>query len=327
MALEFTQLQAVTEDWYKKNKVEDLYFRASIMLYRLLGNGAVDVNLVDGNDTIDGGKRILEFLEYAEAQTDTYGSGTTISDTKKEILNQASYAWSGYHAANSIDLDDLVQNGDSPRAMVKLIHAKLNNIAKTIRTTMNTGLYGTRNGSTSQYGFDGLGDLFNPVTSFLYGNIAEDDMPAWKANVLTAAGSISYAVMQSIFALASVGQTEAEQPDLIVTTRTLCDAYAAKLQVQQRFVQDKKMAEAGFRHTLHDGVVMGYDEACPAGELYALNTKRLAIKTHRKYNFTDAKWIVTNELKPDSYTANSRWMGALVCSDRGAMAKAEGLTA
>lgn len=327
MALTYTQLQAVTDDWYKKNKVEDLFFRASIMLYRLLGNGQNAINLVNGSDTVDGGKKIFEFLEHAESNSDTYGNSTVIDDTAVDVFNRAEFAWSGYHSSNSITLDDQVQNGDSSRAMVRLIQGRLDNIAKTLRKTMNTGLYGTRAASTDTYGFDGLGDLFDTTTTTAYGGIQEADMDTWSAEVLATAGQIKYSTLQSIMALASVGQTASDQPDLIITTRTLCDAYAATLQVQQRFVQDKDMAEAGFKHTLHDGVVLGYDEACASGVLYALNTKKMSLKTHEDYNFTQAKWVAPNELRPDIKTANSRWMGALTTSHRGAHAKATGLTA
>ena len=159
MALPYAALAAVTEDYYKKNKVDDIYFRASILLYRLMGNGQMAVNLVNGNDTIDGGKRVVEFIEHAESTSSTYGKTTTIAGTETDVLNQASWAWGGYHASNGINLDDLVQNGDSSRAMVKLIHSKLNNISKTARKALNAGLYGTRSGSTNNYGIDGLGDL------------------------------------------------------------------------------------------------------------------------------------------------------------------------
>jgi len=326
MALPKSQIEAVTLDFFKKNKVEDLIFRPSIMLYRLLGNGANEVNLVNGQDTVDGGKRIVEFLEHDESQSSTYGASTTISTTAKDIFNQASFAWSGYNASNSITLDDLVQNGDSPRAMVKLIHGKLNNISKTIRKTMNAGLFVARSASTATYGFDGFPDLFNTTTSTAYGNIQEADMASWSPNVITTSEAITYSVLQDIMAAASVGQTESAHPDLIITTRALMDAYNSRLQVQQRFVKDKDMVEAGFKHTLHDGVVLGFDGAVTAGSLYALNTKRLTIKTHEKYNFTQPEWVITNEAKPDNMTANCRWMGALVCSDRAAHAVHTGLT-
>ena len=327
MALPYSALEAITEDYYQKNRVEDIYFKASIMLYRLLGNGGNAINLVSGSDTVDGGKRLVEFLEHDEANSSTYGNSTSLSATRKEIFNQASFAWSGYNASNTINLDDQVQNGDSPRAMVKMIQGRLNNISKTIRNTMNEGIFGTRAASTDTYGFDGLGDLFNTTTTTAYGNIQEGDMAEWSANVITTAEAISYSVLQDIMATASVGQTEEDHPNLILTTRTLMDAYNAKLQIQQRFVKDKDMVQAGFKHTLHDGVVLGYDAEIAAGTLYALNLRHLFLKTHKDYNFTQPKWVAFSEAQPDLLTANCRWVGALTTRHRAAHCKHSGLTA
>lgn len=327
MALPLSALEAITDDYYVKNRVEDIYFKASILLYRLLGNGSNKVNLVSGNDTIDGGKRLVEFLEHDEANSDTYGNTTSISTTRKEIFNQASFAWSGYNSSNTINLDDQIQNGDSSRALVKLIQGRLNNISKTIRKKMGAGIFTDRASSTNQYGFDGLADLFNTTDTTAYGNIQEADMPEWGAKVIATTEAISYSVLQDIMALASVGQTEEDHPNLILTTRTLMDAYNAKLQIQQRFVKDKDMVNAGFKHTLHDGVVIGYDAEIAAGNLYALNLRHLFLKSHKDYNFTQPKWVPFSEAQPDILTANCRWVGALTTRDRQAHARHTGLTA
>lgn len=105
------------------------------------------------------------------------------------------------------------------------------------------------------------------------------------------------------------------------------DAYNAKLQIQQRFVKDKDMVQAGFKHTLHDGVVLGYDAEIAAGTLYALNLRHLFLKTHKDYNFTQPKWVAFSEAQPDLLTANCRWVGALTTRHRAAHCKHSGLTA
>jgi len=327
MALPLAALEAITDDYYVKNRVEDIYFKASILLYRLLGNGSNAVNLVSGADTIDGGKKLVEFLEHDEANSSTYGNSTSISATRKEIFNRAAFDWSGYNASNTINVDDQVQNGDSSRALVKLVQGRLNNISKTIRKTMNTGLFGTRAASTDTYGFDGLGDLFNTTDTTAYGNIQEADMSEWGAKVIATTEAISYSVLQDIMALASVGHTEEDHPNLILTTRTLMDAYNAKLQIQQRFVKDADMVDAGFKHTLHDGIVIGYDSEIAAGNLYALNMRHLFLKSHKDFNFTQPKWTPFSEAQPDILTANCRWMGALTTRDRQSHALHTGLTA
>ena len=322
MAIDLTQLNAVTLDYFKK-QTTDIYFTENILLYRLMGNGQMELNMVKGNEIVDGGKKIRVFLEYGRANVGTYGNTSTIPTAKVDIVNAARFDWSGYVSANTVDLDEQVQNSGA-EAMVDLAYTKLQNIQKSIRDYMGAGIYGSRASSDGQYGFDGLSDLFGTVTSTAYGSIKEDDMALWKANVDTDAEAISYKVMQKLFRAASIGQGKGSKPNLIITTQLLKDGYTRTLQTQQRF-QDSKLAEAGFANILHDGVPMVYDDNQTAGVVDCLNTNYLKIKTHKDYNFTVPKWEA-DRLAPDVLTANVRWIGALVCSNRKAQSRGTGKT-
>lgn len=322
MALDLTQLNAATTDYFKK-QTTDIYFTENILLYKLMGSGSMDLNLVTGKDIVDGGKKIREFLEYGKSNVGTYGLTSTIEASKVDIINAARFDWSGYVSSNTIDLDEQTQN-EGAAQMVDLVYSKGQNIQKSIRDFMGAGLYVARAASGSSYGFDGLPDLFNVTTSVAYGSIKQDDMAAWKANVDTTAEAISYKVMQRLFRMGSIGQSREAKPDLIITTQLLKDGYTRTLQTQQRF-QDSKMAEAGFQNILHDGVPMVYDDNQAVGVIDCLNTKHLKIKTHKDYNFTTPKWEASH-LQPDTLTCNVRWRGALTCSHRGAQVRGSGKT-
>jgi len=322
MALDMSQLNAVTNDYFK-NVLNDVFFRENILLYRLMGNGGNELNLVTGKDIVDGGKKIREFLEYGRANVGTYGNTSTIDTSKKDIINAARFGWSGYVASNTIDLDEQTENTGTA-AMIDLVFSKMKNIEKSIRDYMGAGIYVARASSGNSYGFDGLPDVFNTTTSTAYGSIAEDDMSQWAANVDTTAEALSYKVMQKLFRLASVGQTKDAKPDQIITTQVLLDSYKRTLQAQQRF-QDSKLAEAGFQNILHDGVPMVYDDNQAAGVVDCLNLKHLNLKSHKDYNFTAPKWEADHR-SPDVLTANVRWRGALTCSRRDAHARGTGKT-
>jgi hypothetical protein len=322
MALSLTQLQSVTDDYFK-NTLNDIYFSENILLYRLMGNGGNELNLVTGEDTVDGGTKIREFLEYGRSNVGTYGNTSSVSTTKKEIINAARFGWSGYIGSNTIDLDEQTENtGDAQ--MIDLVYAKMKNIQKSIRDYMGAGLYVARASSLDTFGFDGLPDLFNTTTTTAYGEIQEADMAQWAANVDTTPEAMSYKVMQKLFRLASVGQTKGSKPNQIITTQVLLDSYKRFLQVQQRF-QDPKLAEAGFQNILHDGVPMVYDDNQAAGVIDCLNLNHLSLKSHKNYNFTAPKWEAVHTT-PDTKTANVRWRGALICSRRDAHSRGSGKT-
>lgn len=322
MTLELTQLQAATNDYWK-NQTVDIFFRENVLLYRLMGNNQMELNLVSGKDLVDGGKKIRCFLEYGRSNVSTYGNTSTIDASKQDIVNAARFDWSGYVASNTIDLDEQVQN-DGKAAMVDLVFTKMRNIEKSIRDYMGAGIYTARASSADSYGFDGLADLFNTTSSTAYGSIAEDDMADWKANVDSTSEAISYKVMQKLFRNASIGQSRDSKPNLVITTQLLKDGYTRTLQAQQRF-QDSKMAEAGFQNILHDGVPMVYDDNQASGVVDCINDKYLKIKSHSKYNYTTPKWEA-DRLEPDTLTANTRWLGALVCSNRKAHSRGSGKT-
>jgi len=110
MSLTLSQLQSVTNDYFE-NRTTDIYFTENILLYRLMGNGGMDLNLITGKDLVDGGKKIREFLEYGRSNVGTYGNTSTIDTSKREIVNAARFDWSGYAASTTIDLDFIKIDG------------------------------------------------------------------------------------------------------------------------------------------------------------------------------------------------------------------------
>tara|TARA_Y100000593_G_C4311272_1_gene338482 strand:+ start:1442 stop:2548 length:1107 start_codon:yes stop_codon:yes gene_type:complete len=104
-----------------------------------------------------------------------------------------------------------------------------------------------------------------------------------------------------------------DQPDLIVTTQVIYDAYESSLQGNKRFEGDASIADAGFQSLRFKGASVVVDSHCPAGHMYFLNTKYLDFKVHSKRNFAfeDFKAL---EAK-DGLQARIFWMGQLVCTN------------
>jgi len=315
------QLEVITRNYIESNKPEDIVFLDNVLLYMLMANGKYRDSLVQPGELVDGGKKIKVFLEYAKSHAGGYGNTTKIPQSKKDILNAATFRWAGYYAANTIDLDEQVQN-NGVSALVDLVHAKLGNIHKTIRDTMGTDIYSS---AASSIVFLGLGDLFQSSdTSIAYGDVAEDDMSAWAPNVDSTSEAISFSVMQGIRRSAKVGQSKEGKPNLYITTDILKDGFERTLQVQARYA-DVSLVNAGFDNVLFGGVPIVADDKQTAGYMDALNLRHLAIKTHTKYQFTTPKWEYSKD-QPDTLTANTRWIGQLICKRRDSHARHTGLT-
>ena len=308
MAMLLTQIQSASHDYWIKRTV-DVFFTENVLLWKLMGRGGMEMNYIKASDLVDGGEKIRVFLEYAEANSGTYGNTTKIPQNKVDILTAARFGWAGYFSSNTIDLDEQVQNSGA-EAMVKIIFTKLRNIEKTIRNQMGSTIYAEGTAPA----FMGLGNLFLSTTSTRYGTIREVDTARWRANNITTSEAISFKVMQKIWRTPAIGVAASKKPNLAITTEVLKDGYERTLQTQQRF-SDQDLVKAGFDNILHKRAPVVADDNQTAGYLDALNLNFLRIKTHQDYNFTEPKWEYDKE-QPDAKTANTRWVGQLVCSHR-----------
>lgn len=321
MALD-KELNVITEDYVTRRTV-DIYFEENVLLYLLMGKGKMASNLAGPNagETVDGGKKIKQILEIDEAHSGSYGNTTKIPQSKKEIYNAALYRWAGYMSANTVDLDDQIQNSGD-QALVNMTYGKLENIQKTIRKKMGAEIYASAEDADC---FLGLGDLFNTDKSVAYGNLKEDDLPKWAANVIDASKTMSFSFMQEMHRTAKVGNNKEGKPGVYVTTDELKDAFENSLQQQARYA-DTKLANAGFDNILFKGVPLVADDNQSDGYVDGLNLEYLKIKTHEKYQFTKPVWEYSKD-QPDTLTANVRWIGQLVCSHRRAQVRATDVSA
>ncbi len=103
-----------------------------------------------------------------------------------------------------------------------------------------------------------------------------------------------------------------DQPDLIVTTQTMFDAYESSLQANKRFSGDATLADAGFQTLRFKGASVVVDSHCPDGHMYFLNTKYLDFKVHAKRFFSMENFTALEAA--DAIQARIFFMGQLVCS-------------
>jgi hypothetical protein len=307
------QLNATTEVYWLNTEPEDILNKASALLWKLMGNARINENWeVKPHEIIDGGKMIKVPLEYAASNSGAYGASTVINQSKTNIIDAARFRWAGIYGSNTLNLDDLTQNtGDE--AIISLTKQYMRSIIKAARVKMAADVIAA---AATADNINGLGDLFNTTTSTEYGSIDTDEMADWKANVITTAEAISFEVLQKVFRQPNMGDQAEMLPNFIVTTATLRDGYERSLHPQQRYT-DTKAVEAGWQNITHKGAPIVADTGVSTGYLYALNLNFLSLRSHKDYNFTAPKWVTKEVLgQPDVMTADTRWRGNLVCSNR-----------
>lgn len=106
---------------------------------------------------------------------------------------------------------------------------------------------------------------------------------------------------------------DADQPDLIVTTQVIYDAYETALQANKRFQGNSELADAGFQSLQFKGASVVVDSHVPDGHMYFLNTDYLDFKVHsqRNFAFEDFKALEAKDIMQ----ARMFWMGNLVCTN------------
>lgn len=301
MAFTLDELNALTNT-YVLGQPTDILFTSNALL----------VKLMDSKRTVPGGKKIDTPLEYGSANVGKYGNTTILPTTKTETHNKAEFEWGGYYAAQTIDLDDRVQN-NGEAAIVNLVASKFGNMQRSLKQQMGTGIY-LNDITDGVLGFSGLAALFNTTTSTAYGNITEAAVPIWKANSSATATEATFKGFQAIRLPAVVDTTTEGQPDLYLTTVSLRDAFTSSLQAQVRY-QDSQLAAKGFQNILFDGAPVVADLNQTAGYVDALNTRYLEFVSHSEFDFTTPKWEADRR-QPDIWTANIRWIGQLCCKHR-----------
>ena len=324
MSLNLSELQAMTDYYIEKEQPTDIYFTSNVLLFKLLTMGK----------TYPGGKKIQVNLEYDMTHTGAYGPKSELPISKKEILNAAFFEYAAYYATLTMDMDDdLINNGDM--AIVNIVKSKLQNAEKSIRKGMARQVYGQRSAlitagsDPNARPFTGLGDMFNIADNAFtggantveYGEIAENDMNLWKPNLVTDEKVMSFKFMQELRREASIDNGNDGKPDLYITTQVLQDAFERTLQVQARY-SDQKLLDVGFDNILFKGAPVVDDDILEdssrfsgGNRVYGLNTKYLDVLTHTKRNFTRPEWKSPIR-QPDTATANIRWAGNLVCTNR-----------
>ncbi len=307
------QLNATTDYYWLNIEPVDILNRASALLWKLMGNALIKDNWeVKPHETVDGGLMVKVPLEYQNSNSGSYGATTVINQSKVDIIDAARFGWAGIYGSNTLNLDDMTQNAGA-EAIIDLTKKYMQSIIKAARIKMATDIIAA---AATADNINGLGDLFNTNTAVAYGAITEAAMPNWKANVITDSEAIGFDILQKIFRAPNMGDFKDMLPDFIVTTPTLKDGYERSLHPQQRYT-DTKAVEAGWDNITHKGAPIVADAGLTAGNLYALNTNFLSLRSHKDYNFTAPKWVSKEVLgQPDVITADTRWRGNLYCSNR-----------
>jgi hypothetical protein len=282
-------------------KLIDNVFSARPLVYFLKQAGQVR--------TIAGGAKIVLPLLYGQNSTAaSYSAYDTISITPQTGITSAEYSWKQYAASITISGIEEAQN-NSEEQIIDLLEAKTFQAEETITEKFDEMFIlsdGTGNSGKDWLGLEALvKDQYGVV-----GGIDADSDAWWASFVDSNAGSLDLPSMRTAYNSVAVGN---DQPNVILTSQTLFEAYEDLLQPQERFM-DSKTADGGFQNLLFKGAPVVYDNYVTATDMFFLNTKYIRLVGHSENWFKPTPFVrPTNQ---DARYAQILCYGELTVSNR-----------
>lgn len=273
-----------------------------------------------------GGREIQQNILVDAPPGGSYKRGARLDISKKNILAALRFPWAYYYSAITEDGADLVENA-GPQAVMNLARIRLEAARQRIEDDVATHIFldGTGNDGADLIGLRAAVDNGDTVPS--YGGITRGSTGPGsriKGNVNTTGGQFSLDIATSAMVSASLPP---HKPDLIVTTPTLWGAFHDRIQPAQRFLTERgeQIARAGFDVFSWMGADVIYDNKCPEGTMWFLNTSTLTFYVHKARLFAlDGPRVPANV---DQRTTRMWLVCQLVCDNPRLNALYTGLTA
>jgi len=240
--------------------------------------------------TADGGRNIVEELEYAENSTFMYYSGYEALDiAPSEVMTAAEFDWK--QAAVNVSISGLEQLQNSGRErIINLLEKRINNAQKTMRNNLSKGIYSDGTGSSGKQ-ITGLQAMVadDPTTGTV-GGIDRASWSFWRNQKFdtTADGSGAASAsnikgyMQSLWLDCTRGN---DKPDIVVADKNFFQLFWESLTDIQRITSSDE-ATSGFQSLKFNtaDVVYDGDSGIPDNHMYFLNTDYIFWRPHRDRN-------------------------------------------
>lgn len=270
----------------------------------------------------DGGRRIVQEIEFAENGTFGWYSGyDPLNINPSEVFSAAEFDWKQCAAAVSISgLEELMNSGEEQ--FIDLLDARVNNAERTMKNQMGIAVYGdgTASGGKAIGGFGLL--IADTNTSGTVGNINRANWSFWRNQSFSALTDYG-AAMTTANVLSYMNRTWLtvvrgnEKPDLIMADNNYYRLYMESLLPQQRFTSPA-MAQAGFESLKFQSADVVYDGGigggCPTNHMYFLNTDYIYLRHHPKRRYVaigGGNRISTNQ---DATVKLMGWAGNMTLS-------------
>jgi hypothetical protein len=301
----------------RSKRIADNVSNSNALLMRLNERGRVR--------PADGGRTIVQELDYAENATFLYYTGYEAWNINpSDVISAAEFDWKQAVVVVSISgLEGDVQNS-GPNAILNLLEARIENAERTMKNNLSTGVYsdGTGSGGKQITGLQAIVADANTIGQTGVGTVGGINATTynfWANQVFdaSAAGAAASALniqgyMQRLWLQCTRGN---DKPDLIVFDSNYFQFYWSGLTALQRF-NSPSTGQAGFDQLKFASADVFYDgdSGVPASHGYFLNTNYLYWRPHPGRNMVPL--ADRNAINQDATVVPLVFAGNLTCSNR-----------
>jgi len=299
----FNAILSTTLQNYQPTLVDNI-FKDLVLLNHLNAKGRVQ--------TEEGGTSIVEPLMYAANGTAaSYTGYDTIDLTPQDGISAAEYQWKQMAASIAISGIEEAKNRGT-EAIIKLLNAKISQAEMSIKSSLNTMLFGSNTLATD---FNGLATIVGTQNNTV-GGIDASTNTWWNPYpCANQAAVLTLANMANTYNNASKGN---DNPDLIITTEPLFSKYESLLTGQVRY-QDVEKANSGFTNLMFKQTPVVFDFAITGSSsapMYFLNSKYLKLTGMNGHWFNTTDFQNGTVAGVDARYALIMAYGELTCSNR-----------
>lgn len=290
----------------RREKLADNILNHNALFMRLNSKGNVD--------PADGGRELIEELEYGENSTVMWYSGyETLDITPQEIFDAATFDWK--QLAGNVSMSGLEKMKNSGRErVINWLDKRIKNLEKSLKNTAATSVYADGTGTGGKE-LGGLQLLIadDPTASSTVGGINQNTYTWWRNKYSAAAATTSATITGRMNTMWLSLCRGTDKPDLIPCDDDMYTYYEASLQQYQRF-SNSETADAGFESLKYKTADVVYDDQCPDKHMYFCNTDYLFFRPH-----SDRQFIALDErdsLNQDAMIIPVVWGGNMTVSNR-----------
>lgn len=265
----------------RSKKTADNVSKGNALLARISARG--------NSRTVDGGRDIVEELEYAENATFKYYSGYEALDiSPQQVIDAATFNFKQAAVIVTISGLEELQNAGEEQ-IINLLDKRIGNSQRTMRNNLSTGVYSDGTGTSGkQVGGLQLLVATSPATGTV-GGINRANHSFWRNQTydfssasVTASTTTIQAGMRSLWLDCTRGN---DKPDLITADKTYFSMYWGSLTTIQRITRTDK-GKSGFDELafLTADVIYDGDSGHPTTTMYFLNTEYIFWRPHRRRN-------------------------------------------